>query len=875
MRRFSGTLAFIILAAGVMPGQASAQRLPGGVTPSHYDLSFDVDLANARFTGTETIRVDLAQPTRTIVLNAAEITFRDVTIETGPTKQTATVALNEERQTATFTVPRQLPAGPAQIHITYGGILNDKLRGFYLSTENSQRIAVTQLEATDARRAFPGFDEPAFKATFDISLTIDARDSAISNGRVIADTPVAGGARHTVRFSTTPKMSSYLVAMAVGRFSCIGGSADGTPIRICGIEGKQEMGRIALDMAQQVLKFYNTYFAIKYPFGKLDVLAVPDFAAGAMENTAAIFYRERDLLVDSKDASLTVRKRIASVIAHEMAHQWFGDLVTMQWWDDIWLNEGFANWMESRPLAAIRPDWNISVDEALDNQAALGLDALKTTHAVHATVDTPAQIDEAFDGITYQKGAAVLRMIENYLGPDTFRRGVNAYLQAHAYGNATSQDFWAAMAEASGKPVERIMPTFINQAGAPLLEVSLSCIDNRSSIDISQQRFFLDPALAGASPTRSSERWQIPVCIKTGTPGAGGCDLIADNRQTLSLGNRCVPWAFVNAGAQGYYRTAYSPEMLRALAPRVQEALTPPERLSLAGDEWTLVRAGRHSAADYLTLASGFAMEHTNGVLSAIADRFETIDQYLTTPDSRPQLRRFVRELFSPLFQEIGFTSTAVDSDERRALRATLIQTLGATGEDPQVAASARAALDRALGGGPALDPTLARAMIGVAARHGDAPLFDAILSSAERSTSGDEKYRYLYALAQFTDPALVDRALAYSLTSKLRSQDTASFLARFLGEEAARPRAWAFMKANWTALEPKVAIFGGDTTLTSALGSFCDAAARDDIKAFFAQHPLPSASRTLTQTLERIDNCISLRASQMGKVAEFLQRRP
>jgi len=863
-----GSLAAGVVALGA--AHVSAQRLPADVTPSHYDLSFDVDLANARFTGTETIRVDLAQPARAIVLNAAEITFREVTIESGSTRQTATVALNDARQTATLTVPRQLPGGPAQIHITYGGILNDKLRGFYLSTESNQRIAVTQLEATDARRAFPSFDEPSFKATFDISLTIDARDSAISNGRVISDTPAAGGAKHVVKFSTTPKMSSYLVAMAVGRFSCIEGSAESTPIRICGIEGKGEMGRIALDMAQQILKFYNTYFAIKYPYGKLDVLAVPDFAAGAMENTAAIFYRERDLLVDSKDASLTVRKRIASVLAHEMAHQWFGDLVTMKWWDDVWLNEGFANWMESRPLAAIRPDWNVAVDEALDNQAALGLDALKTTHAVHAPVETPAEIDEAFDAITYQKGASVLRMIENYLGPDTFRAGVNTYLRAHAYGNATSQDFWSAMAEASGKPVERIMPTFINQPGAPLLEVSVSCINNRSQIDISQQRFFLDPSLM---QTRSAERWQIPVCIKAGSSGAGGCDLIADNKQTLSLGNSCVPWAFANAGAQGYYRTAYSPEMLRALAPRIQEALTPPERLSLSGDEWALVRAGRHSVIDYLTLAAGYATEHTDGVLSTVVDKFEYIDEYLTTPENRPRFQRFVRSLFVPLFQEIGFTSTAVDSDERRALRATLIHTLGVTGEDPEVAASARTALDRALGGGPALDPTLAHSIIEVAARHGDAALFDTILASAERSTSGDEKYRYLYALAQFTDPALINRALAYSLTPKLRSQDTASFFARFLHEEAARPRAWAFMKEHWAQLEPKIAIFGGDTTVTSALGSFCDAATREDIRAFFGQHPLPSASRTLSQTLERIDNCVALRASQTSKVSEFLQR--
>ncbi|HET9831917.1 MAG TPA: M1 family aminopeptidase [Vicinamibacterales bacterium] len=872
MRRISDTpcLAVAVVAALAVSSPALAQRLPVDVTPSHYDLSFDVDLANARFGGTETIRVDVAQPTRTVTLNAAEITFRQVTIETAAGTQTATVTPDEGRQTATLRVPKTIAKGPAQIHITYGGILNDKLRGFYLSTEKDQRYAVTQFEATDARRAFPGFDEPAFKATFDVALTIDHLDAAISNGKVISDTPTSDGARHTVKFSTTPKMSTYLVAMAVGRLACIEGSAESIPIRICGGEGKQEMGRIALDMTQQILKFYNTYFTIKYPYGKLDVLAVPDFAAGAMENTAAIFYRERDLFVDSKDASLAARKRIAQVLAHEMAHQWFGDLVTMKWWDDIWLNEGFANWMENRPLGSIRPDWNVPVDEAIGTQAALGVDALKTTHAIHAAVETPAQIDEAFDDITYEKGAAVLRMVENYLGPDVFRKGINTYLQQHAYGNATSEDFWTTMATVSGKPVDRILPSFINQPGAPLLEIALQCVNDRAQLDISQQRFFIDPT--AATQTRSAQRWQIPVCVKT-AGGGGGCDLIADNKQTLSLGNSCLPWAFANAGAQGYYRTAYSPDTLRGLAPRIQEVLTAPERLSLSADEWALVRAGRHQAADYLTLAAGFAMEHTNGVLSGVADRFDTIDEYLTTAETRPRFQQFVRTLFSPLFQEIGFTSTSVDSDERRALRATLIHTLGITGNDVQLAATARAAVDRALQGGTPLDPTLARSIVNVAARSGDASLFDAFIAASDRATSPDERYRYLYALAQFRDPALIDRALALSITPKLRSQDTARFLATFIGEESSRSRAWAFVKAHWTELEPKVTIFGGDTTMTSSLGNFCDAASRDDVASFFKQHPVPSAARTLTQTIELINNCIAFKSAQTDSVTEFLRK--
>jgi aminopeptidase N len=877
-RRRIFTPAAVAIASLLSTAPARAERLPAGVVPGHYDLGFAVDLARARFEGIETIRVEVAQPTRTVVLHALDIAFRTVTITAaGAAPQTASVTLNEPLQTATLTVPRAMPKGAADIKIVYSGILNDKLRGFYLSTEASgRRHAVTQFEATDARRAFPGFDEPAFKATFDVSLTIDGGDMAISNGRVVSDTPAADG-RHTVRFATTPKMSTYLVAMAVGRFECLESSAENIPIRICSTQGKKELGRMALDLAGQLLTYFNQYFAIKYPFGKLDVLAVPDFAAGAMENTAAIFYREIDLLVDPKDVSLATSKRIASVLAHEMAHQWFGDLVTMKWWDDLWLNEGFATWMEGRALATLRPEWNVSVDEAIATQAALSLDALSSTHAIHARAETPAEIDEAFDAIAYEKGAAVLRMLENYLGTETFRKGINAYLQAHAYGSGTSQDFWTTMTAASGKPIDRILPTFVNQAGAPLVDVTSACRDGRTDVAAAQQRFFLDPVLLG---NRSSELWQVPLCVKSGPAGGAGapdasCQVLSQPRQSLTIErSACSSWVFANPGAQGYYRTAYSPEALRALVPRVQDGLTAPERLSLIGDEWALVLAGRHGVGEYLTLAAGFGTERTDGVLSGVTERLAFIHQYLATDASRPRFEGFVRTLFGPLFRQIGFESAPADSEEARALRATLIEALGTSGGDPDVSTRSRASLDRSLSGSAPLDPTLAGAITDVAAEHGDRALQDALLNASDHAAAPTEHYRYLYALAHFRDPALIDRALEYSLTSKLRSQDTAGFLARFLREEAARARTWAFVKQHWPDLADRIAIVGGDTTVVSALGAFCDTTSRDDIKAFFAAHPLQSAARTLDQTVERIDNCAALRERQAPVLAEWLRGR-
>ncbi len=882
--RVSIALSFALLASA----PAAGQQLPDTVKPEHYDLAFTVDLANEKFEGTETIRIQTAAPTSRVVLHAVDIDFHDVIIGSGASRQKAGVSVDRTRQTATLTVTKPLRRGLSDVHVRFSGVLNDQLRGFYISKANGRKYAVTQFEATDARRAFPCFDEPVFKATFAVTVTVDRGDVAISNGKVVSDTPGPGAGRHTVKFSTSPRMSSYLVAIAVGDFECLAGSAGHIPLRICATPDKKDLGGIALEAARQVLDFYNSYYTIKYPFGKLDVVAVPDFAAGAMENTAAIFYRESALLADSRSASVETRKRIAGILAHEIAHQWFGNLVTMGWWDDVWLNEGFATWMASKPLAAMHADWNVDVDEALETQRALDLDVLHSTRAIHADVRTPSEIDELFDTITYEKGASVMRMVESYVGADTFRRGVNAYVQAHAYGNATSEDFWKAIAGTSGKPVERILPTFVNQPGFPVIDVSLACHDNRTVVTLTQHRLSIGaggPGEAGTSggagrsggaggEREASERWQVPVCIKTPARSAPACEVLTEPSSTIALDAPCVPWVFANAGAQGYYRTAYTPDLLRGMAPHVEADLSAPERLSLLADEWLLVRSGRHTVADYLTLTAGFGREPASGVLTEVADRLELVHDHFTTPASQPGFEAFVRSLFRPLLDEVGFGASPADTDDRRALRAAVVEVLGTTAEDGDLIGRARAALDRSLAGGPPLEPTLANAIVRVAAAHGDAALFDALERAAERAPTPQEHYRYLNALPEFRAPGLVERALERTLAPSLRSQDTAIYLAAFFGNPAARDRAWSFVEARWDALAPKLTIFGGDTTLVAALDGFCDAPKREAIRGFFAAHPLPSAVRTLAQTLERIDNCVALAGRQTPFVTEWIAAR-
>jgi aminopeptidase N len=859
----------LMLAAWVsISPDALAQRLPTGVSPEHYDLTFTLDLAKARFAGRTGIDVRVSQATSEIRLNAVELDITSVSISAGGQTQKAQVALNVDAQTATLTVARPVAAGRARIDIEYQAALNQQLRGLYESKGKSRPYAVTQFESTDARRAFPCFDEPAFKATFAVTVVAARGDVAIANGRMMSDTPGPQPDQHTMKFSTTAKMSPYLVALAIGDFACLSGASDGVPIRICATPDKTALGQIALESAEQILAYLNRYHTIKYPFEKLDVVAVPDFAAGAMENIAAIFYRETDLLADSASASLNTRKTIVSILSHEMAHMWFGDLVTMQWWDDLWLNEGFATWMASRPAASMKADWHMDVSEALENQTALGLDSLKSTHPIHVNVDTPSEIESVFDPISYEKGASVLRMVESYVGEEAFRKGVNAYLEKHKYANATSEDFFAAVTAASGKPVDRVMGTFVLQPGVPQLDVTTACAGNRASVTLHQSRFLLD----GSSP-QSRERWQIPVCLKS--PGtASSCVVMTETTQTFPLGETCAPWVFANAGGRGYYRTVYSGDALKAISRDVQASLTPAERLSLVSDEWAVVRAGRHTVDNYLDLASGFGRESIAQVLNVVTARLGFIDSYLTTPDNRRAFQAFVRSLLQPAYHDVGFDRAAGDSEDRRSLRNAVVGALGGTAEDHEVIDKSTRAVREALRGGAALDPILAGTLVNIAATHGDAELFDLLTKAADHATSPDEHYRYLFALTSFEKPELLARALDHARSADLKSQDTALYLGAFFGNDAARDRTWTFVKTNWNQLLPKINVAGSDINLVSSLSSFCSTEARDDIRAFFASHPLPTANRALQQTFERIDNCVATRERQQAALGRWLAAR-
>ena len=838
-----------------------AQRLPTDVTPQHYSLTLEPDLKAATFTGKEEIDVTLDKPSNSITLNAVQITFQTVTITADGNTQTANVTENKADEQATLHVDKEIPAGAATIKIEYTGILNDQLRGFYLSKAAHRNYAVTQFEPTDARRAFPSFDEPAMKATFSTTLIVDKGDTGISNTNIVSDEPGPTADKHTIHFATTPKMSTYLVAFLVGDFKCLSGESDGVPIRACATPDKVQMGAYALKGAEFFLHYYDTYFGIKYPMPKLDMIAIPDFEAGAMENFGAITYRETVFLIDDKTASPNAKKTVAIDVAHEMAHQWFGDMVTMKWWNNLWLNEGFATWMESKAVSAWKPEWNLSQDEALDLDGVLNYDAGKITRAIRANADTPGEINEMFDGITYQKGGAVLAMTENYETPEVFRKGVHNYLEAHMYGNATAEDFWNAQTAASGKPIDKVMDSFITEPGVPLLTFSSP---QGGSTEVAQQRFFLDPEAHADHP----QTWTVPVCFRAGeTPK---CELLSAARQKLSVPD--ADFFFANANDRGYYRTLYDATDYNKILSMAETKLSPAVRIGFAGNEWALMRSGRSGIGNYLDLAGVLSGDQNAGVIEDLAGAIDATDERIATPEDRVKLAAWVRQEFRPSYDRVKEISPS-DSVEKKQLRAILFGVLGEIGRDPQIIAQAKDLTNKYIADQASVEPSLVRPAVMIATENGDSRLFDQLQQLSKTSNNPDVEETALISLANFHDPALVRRALDYATSGQVRNQDSIFLFIVALHSRDTRPIAWEYIQKNWDKVHAQMTTASGGY-LVQSTGSFCSADRAQEVQTFFAAHPVAAAQEAIKRATNSIHDCTVLRATQQPKLTEWLAKQ-
>jgi puromycin-sensitive aminopeptidase len=819
-------------------------RLPHGVRPSRYDVRLRPSLADATFGGS--IRIDLLvdETTDELVLNADELTITSCDVD----GVAATWRLEPATQRLFVTPATAIAPGTSVLAIEFDGVLNDKLRGFYRSTYVDgdgveQVIAATQMQATDCRRAFPCWDEPEFKAVFAVTLDVDDGLTAISNSPEVDRVSEHG--RHVIRFADTMVMSSYLVAFVVGRLETTDTvDVDGTPLRLVHVPGKGHLTGFGLEVGAFCLRWFQNYYAIAYPGAKVDLVALPDFAAGAMENLGCITFRESLLLVDPATSTQSERQLVADVVAHELAHMWFGDLVTMRWWNGIWLNEAFATFMEVAACEAYRPDWHRWTSFGVERSVAFETDSLESTRSVEFEVRSPADADGMFDVLTYQKGGALLRMLEQYLGPERFRAGVSHYLELHSYSNTETNDLWDAIEETSGEPVRRIMDSWIWQPGYPL--VSASVVDG--ALELRQRRFRFDDDEHGGHDD-APQRWAIPVHVRIGDDET---TLLLDGDAVsipLERDDRSRP-VVVNAGGHGFYRVAYSDDLRARLDAATIESLSTLERYNLVDDAWAATLAGRMSATELLAFLRAFESEREHAVWQAIATSLRGLGRLFDDGATLGAFQRQVRILAGPALDALGEPSDD-EADLTSKLRGLLVGLVGVLGDDRGVQARCREWFDAASADPTSVDPELTAAATSVVAATGDADTYRQMRDRFLTASTPQEQLRHLYALAEFDDEALVLSTCEFAFSSSVRTQNAPFLLRSAIANRHHGPAAWAFVRDHWDEALDR---FPSNTIvrMVESIRLLSTPELVDDTTAFFAEHPIAQAAKTLDQLLER-----------------------
>ena len=753
-------LACIAPSAGVAADAARPGRLPQGVAPVHYDLSIEPDARALTFSGRAAIDVEVAKPTDTITLNALDLDIESVKLDGS---RAATVTLDREAQTATLRFDGAVKAGRHQLAFDYRGKIQTTPAGLfavdYDTPAGPRRMLATQFEVGDARRVAPMWDEPSAKATFALEVIIPESESAYSN--MPAATAEPHGEKERVRFLKSPKMSSYLLFLAVGEFERISQTVAGVDVGVVTRKGAASSGRYALEAAIETLPWFNEYFGTPYPLPKLDMIAVPGSSQffSAMENWGAILYFEPALLVDPRLSSESDRQEVFVTVAHEVAHQWFGNLVTMNWWDDLWLNEGYATWMELKTEQALHPERKPALEVVNESrERALRLDAGPATHPVVQTVDSVDAANQAFDSIAYSKGSAVVRMLEDTLGEEGFRAGIRRYIKRYAYGNAATDQLWAELAAAAGEPVIDIAHDFTLQAGVPLVSVATApCAGGRTPVTLSQGRF--------ETGEKSSRRltWRIPIRLSS-VPAGATKDVVLgkDAAPVTTQLEGCGP-VIVNAGQAGYFRTRYSPTDLKSLA-RAFSSVAEIDRLGALNDTWALGEAGDVPVTSYLELANAVSNDSDPWILMQLAKTYTSIDKLFDGSEHQGDWRAFARGRLQPMFARIGWTAAPKEGQTTARLREELIGALGRF-DDPAVIAEARDRFARAAKDETALPAAIRQATIEVVARHADAFTWDELLSRAKAASEPIEKERLFESLGRSVDEQLAARALALALS--------------------------------------------------------------------------------------------------------------
>jgi puromycin-sensitive aminopeptidase len=848
---------------------SAAFRLPRTVEPETYRIEIEPDLGAASFSGTVAIDAVIHEPVREIVLNAVELAVSDVEVRLSDgTAIACAVAFDDDLEWVRFQAPSELPPGPCTLSCRFTGTLNDKLRGFYRSTYTgpdgeTQTIATTQFESVDARRCFPCFDEPDRKAVFEVTLTFDPELDAISNSPIVADENV--GKKRRVKFSPTMKMSTYLVAFVVGKFDTTETiDVDGVPLRVVCTPGKRALGEYALEVGAFGLRFFTEYFNIPYPGEKVDLVAIPDFAAGAMENLGCITFRDTALLVDPAQAARTELERVADVVSHELAHMWFGDLVTMGWWEGIWLNEAFATFMEMMCVDAFRPSWDRWTGFAPSREAALAVDGVHSTRPIEYPVGPPKEAEGMFDLLTYEKGCGVLRMLEQHIGPEVFRDGVRNYLKAHAYANTVTTDLWDALEDASGAPVRDIMNTFILQGGFPLVTLDRD--------ELRQQPFAYGPVPRGTESAIGTA-WNVPVAVRAlphgNQPGAP--------LRRLVLGTEPAPapevaqgTVVVNAGGWGVFRVGYDTDHRLTLAEHFGE-LTPLERANLMGDTWATTLAGHTRLEEFLRVSMKLGVESDPGAWAPVGAAL-TLCNRIAGPDDRQALYDAVASLIGPLHRHLGFEALPGESERTPTLRALAINLLGTVGANDEIRAEATRRFDASpiAGGSLPIPADIEVAILAVVAQLLRAGDYDTVLARYRSATTPQEEMRSLGTLAVFPDIELCMRTFDLAMT-EVRSQNGFAVLSTLLANPVGCQAVWIRITEQWDAILDRFPKNAPVRVLESVPALCADADFAESAIAFLNAHPLSSGPRRVAQSIERLQVNVAFAARERAELSQVL----
>jgi puromycin-sensitive aminopeptidase len=818
-------------------------RLAKDIRPTRYALHFDLDLDRWTSTAGGTITLKLVKAAREITLHSL-----DLDIKTGG--DIAGVTYDPESQTATLTLAHELPAGTHDLTLNWTGEIAEKLRGLYRSTRPGERYATTQFEAADARRAFPCFDEPEFKATFAVEVVHDAALAAISNMPVERATDRDG--RRTTAFRETPKMSSYLLAFTVGPYESTppAKTKTGVECRVWLPSGTADQALYARDAHVRAVEWLEQYTAIPYPFPpKVDAIGIPDFEAGAMENPGAITYRTTLLAADQKTASTSTFKAVFSVTAHELTHMWWGDLVTMAWWNDLWLNESFASFVGEKCTATLNPEWRFWRDVVAQNTPAFNLDSLVSTHPISMQAKNVDEANERFDAVTYLKGQGVLRMIENYLGENDFRSGVRIYLARHKWANATAGDFWKALDEASGRDVTGLATAWITEPGHPLVSCAVRETSNGLTVDLRQERLFADPSV---QPT--AQIWPVPLVFRFGTRDG----TVAELRHLLTTAKGSVElpgatWYFPNGGGAGFYRYAFDDRSVALLSQHLG-TLAPEERLSLIDDQWALARANKSTIGQVLALIGGLKGEDDLYVLRSLAEILAWLNHNALRPSTEHAYRDLVDATFRPQLEKLGWDNREDDTSDEREKRQLVIAALGHSAAAADVRAEAHRRITGHLNGTARLQPDVAGPIASVAAIEGDAALYERYIARMKdaQKTDAQEEARFRGALTSFYDPALIGRYADAIFSDLIRDQDR-SVLIRGMGPlKNAREAAVRASTANWDEYVAKMDP-GGKQRIVTAFGQLTPRALVDRATALLREKQSADIKETAAQAVEQM----------------------